>query len=47
MIPYVDAVVDVTDACTIVSVACVYAESVCGCEGHANARLVVGDVWLW
>ena len=44
VIPYVDAVVDVTDAC---SVACVYAESVCGYEGDANARLVVDDVWLW
>ena len=28
MVPYVDAVVDVTDACTVVYVACVYAESV-------------------
>ena len=28
MVPYIDAVVAVTDVCTVVCVTCVYAESV-------------------
>ena len=43
MKPYVDAV---TDVCTVVRVAYVYAESVCGYEGDAIAHLMVDDVWL-
>ena len=40
MVPCVDAVVAVTDACTV-CIACVYAERVRGCEGDHNAG--VGD----
>ena len=38
MVPYVDAVVCCDcDACTVLCVACVYAERVCGCEVDGNA----------
>ena len=33
------------DACTVVCVACVYAERVFGCNGDGNAG--VDEVWLW
>ena len=41
MVPYVDAVVAVTDcdACNVVCVACVSAERVWWCEGDGNAGL--------
>ena len=44
LVPYVDAVVAVTDSCTVVCVACVYAER--GCEGDSNAGVGYGGSFV-
>ena len=47
MVPFVDAVVDLTVMHVLLFVLHVYMLRVCGCEGDINVGVWMEEVWLW